>query len=191
MQQVASLMYWHYFLALETDLEQLSRYVEFTAENFTTYSIEMAHLLLASASEIDVVAKQLCKKLGVPAKAQNIEQYRQILRPTYPMIETMQIALPRHGLEFTPWQSWQHNQTPDWWADYNRVKHQRSEYFKNANLKNVLNTMSGLFVTLLFFYQDSTEHGYLVPIPKLFRAPAECVQQVHTMTGQTILSYKI
>ena len=52
-----SLSYWNYFLALEADLERLSRFVEFTSVNFQTYSLEMARLLLTGASEVDVVAK--------------------------------------------------------------------------------------------------------------------------------------
>jgi hypothetical protein len=52
-----SFIHWNYFLAIESDLENLSRYIEFIDTNFKTYSIELAHLLLASSSEIDVVLK--------------------------------------------------------------------------------------------------------------------------------------
>jgi hypothetical protein len=59
-KQSASNIYWNYFLALERDLEIVSRYVEFTEDNYPVYSIELAHLLLAAASEIDTVAKLTC-----------------------------------------------------------------------------------------------------------------------------------
>ena len=52
----------NYFLALEHDLEVISRYIKFREENFDVFSIELARLLLASASEVDVIAKLLCKK---------------------------------------------------------------------------------------------------------------------------------
>jgi hypothetical protein len=60
-------LHWNYFLALERDLEVVSRYVEFTDDNNETYSIELAHLLFAAASEADVIAKLLCKQLDPPS----------------------------------------------------------------------------------------------------------------------------
>ena len=55
-------LHWNYFIALERDLEVVSRYVEFCPQNFDVYSIEFAHLLFAAASEVDVVAKLLCQR---------------------------------------------------------------------------------------------------------------------------------
>ena len=43
----ASNQYWNYFLAIEQDMEKLSRYIEFTDDNFPTYSIELTYLLLS------------------------------------------------------------------------------------------------------------------------------------------------
>jgi hypothetical protein len=45
-------------------LENVSRYIEFIDANLDTYSIELAHLLLASSSECDVVFKELCALLS-------------------------------------------------------------------------------------------------------------------------------
>ena len=52
--------HWNYFLAIEKDLEKLSRYIEFSNDNLDTYSIELTHILLSSSSEVDVIMKQLC-----------------------------------------------------------------------------------------------------------------------------------
>ena len=41
--QQPALLHWNYFLALEADLGTLSRFVELTANNFATYSIEQVH----------------------------------------------------------------------------------------------------------------------------------------------------
>ena len=62
-EEKESLLHWNYFLAIESDLGKVSRYIEFTQENFGVYSIELAHLLLTSASEVDVVAKGICRFL--------------------------------------------------------------------------------------------------------------------------------
>lgn len=38
---VESKLHWNYFLALECDMEQAGRYIEFTSENFRVYTIEL------------------------------------------------------------------------------------------------------------------------------------------------------
>ena len=44
-------LHWNRLLALDEDAATLARYVEFTPDNFNAYSIEMARLLMAAASE--------------------------------------------------------------------------------------------------------------------------------------------
>lgn len=55
-----TMLHWNYFLAIEKDLENLSRYIEFDESNLKTYSIELTHILFSASSEVDVVMKQLC-----------------------------------------------------------------------------------------------------------------------------------
>lgn len=184
-----SLSYWDYYLALEADLAALSRYVEFAVENFRTYSIEMAHLLLTTASEVDVVSKQYCAQLAPHESVNNMDEYRRVLRPRNPAIENTKVFLPRFGLELTPWENWQQDKTPAWWSDHNKVKHQRGDYYTNANLKNVLNAMGGLFLLLIMHYREDQDCLRLVPVPSLFKAPEELVQQRHALDGETGLFY--
>ena len=40
--------------------------------------------------------------------------------------------------------------SPDWWSPYNRVKHERIDNFRNANLKNVANALAGLYILELY-----------------------------------------
>ena len=51
---------------MEDDLDTLSRYIEFDSANLNVFSIELAHLLFAAASEVDVLAKRICE-LANPA----------------------------------------------------------------------------------------------------------------------------
>ena len=185
-----ALSHWNYFLALEADLANLSRYVEFTPDNYRAYSIEMVHLLLASASEVDVVLKQLCVVVAPEKRADNIEIYREVLQTLDPSIAGVSVSLPRFGLDLTPWANWQDDKSPEWWVDHNKVKHERGTHFQKANLKNVLNAMSGLFVVLIFYYRTQTEVKRLVPPPQLFMAPRDLVNLAHTLGGETGLFYK-
>ncbi len=166
-QQNDSIFHWNYFLALESDLSHLSRFVDFTEDNFDTYSIEIARLLQSACSEVDVLAYKLCLHLEPSKKASKINQYRSVLRRSISDLETTVVEIPRYGLSLTPWNNWQSDDTPDWWTDHNKVKHNRSEYFERANLKNVLNASAGLLILIICFYQLTTETRVLNPSPSL------------------------
>lgn len=162
------LIHWNYFLALDSDAEKLSRYVEFTQDNFDAYSIEMARLLLSAASEVDVVAKLLCNQVDSSAKAKTIEDYRDILNDPLIELRDMTIEIPRYGLTLTPWKNWKKNKTPNWWSDYNKVKHKRDINFEKANLQNTLNSIAGLYCLLLYYYNEEAKSGHLIPNPSLY-----------------------
>lgn len=170
------LIHWNYFLALDSDAEKLSRYIEFTKNNADAYSIEMVRLLLSAASEVDVVAKLLCSKMDPSKKAKDIDDYRTILNQKLPKIGDMKILIPRYGCTLTPWQNWKTNKNPNWWSDHNAVKHQRDINFQKANLKNTLNSIAGLFCLLLYYYKDEAENCELIPEPNLFYVSHEFIR---------------
>jgi hypothetical protein len=184
------LSHWNYFLALEADLARLARFVEFSENNFSTYSIEIAHLLLASASEVDVVLKQLCSRLLNGNKVDGINNYRQIILTHAPAIVTTTVNIPRFGLKMVPWSNWQNTDlNPDWWHAYNKVKYERVTNFEKANLKNLINAMGGLFISLIFLYRGQTDNDRISPVPNLFMAPLDLIQRQHTLGGETVLKY--
>lgn len=164
--------HWNYFLALEEDMGRLSRYLEPTQANFSAYSLELARILFAAASEVDVVAKQLCQKLNPESKADNINWYKQEILVAYPQLVASEVSIPKFGLALRPWEQWGKNRNPIWWKAYNEVKHQRHTHFPEANLKNALNAVAALFVLLLFFYDAQAVEGRLTPDPSLFRIGA-------------------
>jgi hypothetical protein len=183
--ETRSLLHWNYFLALEADVERLARFVEFTMSNFDTHSIEMAHLFLAASSEVDVVVKQLCSRINPESNAGDIKEYRAVLREGLPEMEGSSVHVPRYGLELQPWDNWRHDQTPDWWRAYNKVKHQRGEYFPLANLRNVLNSMAGLFVANLFYHRATINGQTIEPPPTLFM-PSTKLAKVCAVMGSGI-----
>ncbi len=179
-----SLLHWNYFLALESDVERLSRFVEFTCNNFGAYSIEIAHLFLAAASEVDVIAKRLCPRMDGSTKAENIKQYRDVLRRTLPKMETSLVTIPRYGLELQPWGKWADNKTPDWWQAHNDIKHHRDKHFALANLKNVLDAMAGLFLLNLYYYRSITDGQRIQPPQNLFSPPPDLAFVCPSLSGR-------
>ena len=169
LKEDSKLIHWNYFLVLESYLQLLARYIEFTSENDSVFSQEISHILLTAGSEVDVVLKALCKQLDSSFNGETITSYRKFLNPIFPKISRLNVNLPRYGRRIIPWDNWRVNTKPQWWDAYNKVKHYRDEKYKQANLKNVIASLAGLFIANLYFYKDKAENGELVPEPKVFR----------------------
>lgn len=162
--------HWNYLLAIERDLEQISRFVEFDEKNFDCFSIEIARLLLASSAEVDVVCKQICKNINPRSKADNINKYRADIKTAFPDIPQIEVILPRFGLTLTPWDEWiKLDGIPLWWTAYNKIKHSRDSEYHKASLKNVLNSVAGLFIMVLHLYKDEATRGCLSPFLQLLK----------------------
>jgi hypothetical protein len=162
-------VHWNYFLSIEADLIQLSRFIEFHDLNLDCFSLENVRILMAASAEVDVVCKQICQRLNPNSNADNIHQYRDAIASQYPNLLDFSVSLPRYGKQFTPWINWKNPQgVPDWWTAYNKVKHERHTDFQKANLGNVLNAVAGLCVICLYLYEDKAKEGKLHPFPTLF-----------------------
>jgi hypothetical protein len=170
--ELNKLLHWNYFLSIEEDLHRLSRFVEFTVDNFETHSIELARILLAASAEVDVVAKQLCGQIGIGRNASNIDDYEEVIEVELQILIETHVDIPRHGLTLRPWGNWEDGKNPDWWRAYNNVKHSRHEHYRSANLKNALNAVSALFLLLLFFYREQATPARLGPNPSMLRLGA-------------------
>ena len=162
--------HWNYFLAVERDLEVLSRFIEFDKRNFDCFSLEVARILLAASAEVDVVCKQICQVNDPKSSADNINAYRDEMIQHHPVISQFSVEIPRFGLTLCPWDEWKKPAgVPLWWTAYNKIKHQRNSHYDRANLKNAVNAVAGLFVATLYLYPDQATHGELVPLPQLLR----------------------
>jgi len=166
--------HWQYFIALDSDLEIVSRYVEISQENYRTYSIQFVSLLLSACSEIDVVAKVLSKLIDPNLKPSKgtfltILDYQKTIIGQFPEFHTTKIHIPRHGIQLIPWKQWKSKNVPQWWTSYNSVKHQRNKFYKKANLENTINAVAGLFVMVLYLYTHNNRLNVeSVPSPKFF-----------------------
>lgn len=158
--------YWSFFETLENDFIATERYVSLDEENFDTFSIEYNRLYQSVCSEIDVVAKYLCKLLGND-KAKKIHQYCETITTHCGMFTSEEVTV-KHAITIKPWDKWAmvgklQSNNPEWWTLYNKVKHNRQSlctdsaskwnnkpYYKCATQQNVLLSLAGLY-TLEFY----------------------------------------
>lgn len=168
-QRAETPIHWNYFLALEDDLDRLSRFVDFS-KNDEAYSIEIARLFLSSCSEIDVILKQICKKINSESSASSMNAYFKELNDSYLRLLDFSVEIPRYAITLTPFLNWTENNPPFWWQDHNKVKNHRHEHFEKANLKNCLNAIAAMYILTLYLYIEKAENGDLLQFPKLLNA---------------------
>ncbi len=169
------MLHWNYFLSIESDLEHLTRYIEFDKSNYGCFSIEITRLLLSSAAEAGNVCKELCRILNPKSKANGIFSYRDEIIKKYMGIVDFAVILPEYNIEeTTPWSCWKNsNSPPKWWSAYNKVKHPRIKNYQYANLKNAIESVAGLFAINLYFYNEKEKVGLRrlqrITKPKIFK----------------------
>lgn len=167
--------HWGYFLSLDSDLNEVSKFIEIHSDNFKTYSVQLTRLYLSACSEIDVIAKLFCDVVNPDQLQQiigrrqfpNMGDYRQVINRSCPKLYKMAIDLPKYGFSVIPWMDFKNNKIPSWWREYNEVKHNRDTFFYKANLINTIEAIAGLFVLAVYYYaycgNGSFHHGIKFP----------------------------
>lgn len=158
--------YWEYFKTLQDDFLETERFVSVDEENFETFSVEYNRLYQAICSEIDVIAKYICKLLN-DSKANKISHYCQTITLHCGTFVDEEVCV-KHSIQIKPWDNWvsktrNESDNPEWWTLYNKVKHNRlsfctdnnskwnnKQYYKCATQQNVLLSLAGLYA--LEFY---------------------------------------
>src|SRR5690606_21662780 len=121
--------------------------------------------LMAAAAETDVVLQGICAAVQPGFRGRSIRTYYDVVNRTCPGLFDTLVAIDRYGLSLQPWQGWTPTTPPLWWTANNKVKHNRGQRFSDANLKNCLNAVAGLFVAVLYLYKQQAEAGALSPAP--------------------------
>ena len=135
-----------YYQAFEKDIEQVSRFIEINPDNFKVYSVELTRLYLSICSEVDVAMKVLCSLVAADEKPKNMTGYIGILKRECSSMLSHSVNLVGFNMSLEPWKELEHGDQLTWWTEHNKVKHHRMEHFKKANLLNVLNSLSALYV---------------------------------------------
>lgn len=167
--------FWSYYLELERQFIETRRYVEFSAENNKTYSVEYLKLYQAICSEIDAVGKEIAADVVsgfVVDTDTNIKKWGYNLQKVFGDIKNNEVIF-YDTYTVKPFENWEYEEydkklpngkiskdlrivgqkkTIVWWKNYNNVKHQRvglvsgKKNFQLANQKNVVLSLAALFL---------------------------------------------
>ena len=144
---------WNYFLMLESDLDNTSRYIEpLNQEN--VYSFEFAKILILACTEVEAVFKAICHEIDDSQTAGDIGKYKSIILGRYPKIVNTKVSAKRLGRDIYPFAGWDRGPLL-WWNGYNDVKHNRESNFTKATYLNAVSALSALYI-LVFYLSKIT-----------------------------------
>ena len=166
--RASTFIHWNFFIALEEDLDRLARYVDLSGQNDEAFSIVIARLFLSASAEVDVVLKQLAVKHNAASTAGSINAYFSEITQHCPNFVGFTVLVPRFCLTLNPWSDWTASTPPIWWQDHNKVKHHRHNHFDRATVKNCLNAVAALFVSVIHLHAEEAARGELLSLPRLF-----------------------
>lgn len=163
--------YWRYYLSLEKDFIQLTRYVGLYEENFNVFSDEIHKQLISVGIEFENVSKKICEILSInlPARA-NITHFNQWI----PQEEIKVITIySLNQFILLPFKIENVDTLWKWWNNYNSIKHNRLFNYKEVTFKNLLDALSALFYAEMFFIKEIGQRNNEVDVPdeysKLFQ----------------------
>ena len=140
---------WDYYLVLEQDLANTSRYVEPNGQE-DVYSYEFMKLIILACTEVEATLKLLCRESssGI-STAGNMCQYKEYILLHFPRIIESEVYIPRWDRHVKPFENWNVGKL-SWWDAYQKVKHNREENLSMATYKVAAIAMSALYI--LIFY---------------------------------------
>lgn len=147
--------YWNYYLTLEEKVIHLQKYIEFEKENEPTFSNEIMGIYISICCEIDV----LFKMISSPKGSSTIADYKEFICKDdfYSQIIGEKVSLLSWGkMVYQPFETlnFEKNSSPEWWKNYNEVKHSRimNDNYHKANLKNLLMSLGALYLLEIYYY---------------------------------------
>ena len=144
----------HAFHIIQDDFRKLMDYVELHNDNNTTFSHRIYELLLRTCTEFENNCKGVLLDNNYSMSGGNLKifDYFKINKASKLNEYTVKIKnwFPE-PLEIKPFQEWNSDEYSSlfWYKAYNNVKHNRSDNFQEANLKNLTYALAGLFVILI------------------------------------------
>lgn len=160
-------IYWNYYLMLEKDFINITKYVALKECNYCTCSDEIIKLIEVIGSECDLIFKKICG-IKLNSRSGNIKAYSDILN-TYPEIINEKIEVKHTNIILKPFKGWNKIMPWElfWWKIYNEVKHNREENYDKGNFYILLNSLSALYLLEMYFCRKIGRENYEIDVPNI------------------------
>lgn len=171
MEKEVLLNSWNYFRMIERDLDDTSQYIEPQGQQ-NAYSLEFSKILVLACTEVESLFKLLCKEITGESVAGNIGKYKEVILGKYPKIIEATVSISRLNESLKPFEGWD-NGPLSWWGAYQSVKHDRGKCFAQATYRNAVESLSALYVLLLYLFKicdNSEPSGQGIYLSSMYRA---------------------
>lgn len=152
---------------LEDDFVKSTRFVEIDRINYKTFSIEYAKQYQSICSEIDSICKSICSFINSANKPENMREYTNIILNNYNDVIYRKLIVKQNKEllinHFNDWSISPKYKAPSWWGRYNQVKHNRVVNYYDANLENVINSLSALFLLEMYLLKEICKNDENAP----------------------------
>lgn len=148
---------WNYYLSIEQDLSNTSRYIEPDGQE-NVHSFEFAKLLILACTEIESVFKAICYEIKGEQVRGDIATYKETILCRYPRIVETTVSVTRLGKNIEPFSDWPEHSL-SWWSAYQNVKHNRGGHFSDATYINAATAVSALYI-LIFYLAEITNISF-------------------------------
>ena len=153
------------YMNIENELRRVFDYIEPDFDNRHTFSFALYSLLLRACTEVELNCKLIMQANGATpgGKRKNftMEDYIKLedssklskyiaTFPNWRKRNSKTKKLEYIKKDFCPFKNFDVSKAkaPEWYADYNKVKHNREENLEKANLANCMNAVAGILVLL-------------------------------------------
>lgn len=151
------------FLLLQEDIKNLFEYIEPADINLNTFSYRIHELFMRTCIEIEANFKAILRENTYTPLFENGPKKGQLkTEDNWNIFDYIKINTTHHlddyHVEFPFWRwnkniykpflKWKTKESLAWYRAYNECKHNRNEKFELANLENLLNAFTWLFILL-------------------------------------------
>ena len=146
---------WYYFLELEKDLSDSSRYIEPSGQE-NVYSFEFRKIIILACTEFENISKTLCKIINDTAPRGNMKDYKATILKRFPKIIESETIINRWHNTIKPFVEWSvDGKHLEWWDAYNSLKHDNGAHIKEATYKNAVYALSAVYLLILYLARHS------------------------------------
>jgi hypothetical protein len=128
------------FAGLETQLVTCMEYVPFVEANKHAISPKFVPVIMESCSLIDSIFREITSD---KTKHLNLKKHGLEHEPVLSLHENISLFLITPVQLLRPFRDWTHK-PPDWWAAYNRLKHDRLNNYEVATYMNAVQSLAAL-----------------------------------------------
>ena len=155
---------WYYFLDLDRELSDSSRYIEPDGQE-KVYSFEFRKIIILACTECETAFKAICESIDDTQNRGSIADYKKVILGKYPKIVNAEVNIKRWHRNVKPFAEWDTRKL-SWWTANQNIKHDRGANFDQATYENATYALSALYILVFYLFainnQDMPyEWGYI------------------------------